>query len=60
MNKKTLNLPLTLVNAVLQYLDTKPYGEVNQLVQTIHQVAQPQLAQAQQEANSEQTNANVN
>ena len=46
MNERTLNLPLTLVNAILQYLDTKPYGEVNQLVQTIHQVAQPQLTQA--------------
>jgi hypothetical protein len=49
MDEKTINLPLNLVNNLLQYMGTKPYGEVYQLVQAIQQVAAPQLTEAPQE-----------
>jgi len=49
MNEQTITLPLNLVNGVLQYLGTRPYGEVYQLVQALQQVAAPQLTEAPQE-----------
>jgi hypothetical protein len=42
--QKTVALPLDLVNAVFQYLGTKPYQEVHQLVGAIQQSAQSQLS----------------
>jgi hypothetical protein len=42
--QKTVVLPLDLVNAVFQYLGTKPFQEVHQLVGAIQQAVQPQLA----------------
>ena len=41
--QKTVALPLDLVNAVFQYLGTKPFQEVHQLVGAIQQAVQPQL-----------------
>jgi hypothetical protein len=41
--QKTVALSLDLVNGVLQYLATKPFQEVFQLVNAIQQQAQGQL-----------------
>ena len=41
--QKTVVLPLDLVNAVFQYLGTKPFQEVHQLVGAIQQSVQGQL-----------------
>lgn len=43
MNDTKINLTLNLVNAVLQYLGTRPYGEVFQIVQEIQAQAIPQV-----------------
>jgi hypothetical protein len=43
MNDVKITLTLPLVNAVLQYLGTRPYQEVFPLVQEIHAQATPQL-----------------
>ena len=43
MNDKKIELSLSLVNAVLQYLGTRPYGEVFQIVQEIQLQAIPQV-----------------
>ena len=43
MNDQNVTLPLGLVNAVLQYLATRPYQEVFPLVQEIQAVVIPQL-----------------
>lgn len=43
MNEQTVTLSLGLVNGVLQYLGTRPYGEVFQLVQAIQEQAIPQI-----------------
>jgi hypothetical protein len=43
MNEQSITLSLGLVNGVLQYLGTRPYGEVFQLVQAIQEQAIPQI-----------------
>lgn len=44
MNPDTkINLTLGLVNGILQYLGTRPYGEVFQIVQEIQAQAIPQI-----------------
>jgi hypothetical protein len=43
MNEQNITLSLNLVNGVLQYLGTRPYGEVFQLVQAIQEQAIPQI-----------------
>ena len=43
MNDTKINLTLNLVNAVLQYLGTRPYQEVFPLVQEIQAQALPQI-----------------
>lgn len=43
MNEQNITLTLGLVNGVLNYLGTRPYGEVFQLVQAIQEQAIPQL-----------------
>ncbi len=43
MTEKNITLPLNLVNGILEYLGTKPYGEVYKLVQVIQHTAAPQL-----------------
>lgn len=53
MNDQKIELSLPLVNAVLQYLGTKPYQETFQLIQAIQEQAIPQMpmpAAAQPEA----------
>ena len=45
---KTLTLSTELVNAVLQYLGTRPFQEVNQLISGLQAEAGPQV-QASQE-----------
>jgi hypothetical protein len=43
MNDQKIELSLNLVNGVLQYLGTKPFQEVFQLVQAIQEQAIPQM-----------------
>ena len=43
MNDQNIALSLNLVNGMLQYLGTRPYGEVFQLVQAIQEQAIPQI-----------------
>jgi hypothetical protein len=43
MNEQNITLSLNLVNGVLQYLGTRPYGEVFQMVQAIQEQAIPQI-----------------
>ncbi len=38
-----VKLSLQLVNGVLNYLSTRPYGEVFQIVNAIHGEVQPQI-----------------
>jgi hypothetical protein len=40
---ETIKLPLNLMNAVLQYLGTRPFVEVAQLIQAIQKEAAEQL-----------------
>ena len=40
-----IELSLNLVNGILNYLGSKPFGEVNQLIQAIQQEAAPQVPQ---------------
>lgn len=43
MNEQNITLSLGLVNGILNYLGTRPYGEVFQIVQAIQEQAIPQL-----------------
>jgi len=43
MNDQKIALTLPLLNAVLQYLGTKPYQETAQLIQAIQEQAIPQM-----------------
>ncbi len=43
MDDKKIELSLALVNGILQYLGTRPYGEVFPLVQEIQAQAIPQV-----------------
>ena len=43
MEDKKIELSLNLVNAVLQYLGTRPYSDVFPLVQAIQEQAIPQV-----------------
>ena len=47
MNEQNINLTVPLLNGVLQYLGTRPYGEVFQLVQAIQEQAAPQVTAAE-------------
>jgi hypothetical protein len=38
-----VKITLQLVNGILQYLGTRPYGEVFQIVNAIHAEVQPQI-----------------
>jgi hypothetical protein len=46
---KTLTLSTDLVNAVLQYLGTRPFQEVAQLINGIQSEAGPQVQAAKEE-----------
>ena len=52
--QKTVALPLELVNAVFQYLGTKPFQEVHQLVGAIQQSVQGQLDSSDEVAEAPQ------
>lgn len=43
MNDQKIELTLNLVNGILQYLASRPYGEVAALVQEIQAQAIPQV-----------------
>jgi hypothetical protein len=43
MNDQKIELTLPLVNAILQYLGTRQYQEVFNLIQAIQEQATPQL-----------------
>ena len=47
MNEQ-ITLTVPLVNGILQYLGTRPYGEVFQLVQAIQEQAAAQVKPAQE------------
>ena len=36
MENQEIKLPITLINSILQYLATRPYAEVAQLIAEIH------------------------
>jgi hypothetical protein len=42
MNEE-VKMSLQLVNGILQYLGTRPYGEVFQIVNAVHAEVQPQI-----------------
>jgi hypothetical protein len=42
MNEE-VKMSLQLVNGILQYLGTRPYGEVFQVVNAVHAEVQPQI-----------------
>ena len=46
-----IKLPVNLVNAVLQYLGTRPFVEVAQLIQAIQEEAAKQAPPAEEKAN---------
>jgi hypothetical protein len=50
MSDQAITLTLPLLNGVLQYLVTRPYAEVFQLVQAIQEQATPQVKAAEPEA----------
>ena len=43
MNDQNVTLKLSLVNAILQYMGTKPFQEVFQLVQEVQNAVVPQI-----------------
>ena len=43
MNDQKVELTLPLVNGILQYLGSRPFQEVFQLVNAIHEQATPQI-----------------
>ena len=45
---KTLTVSTELLNAVLQYLGTRPFQEVNQLIAGLQAEAGPQVKEAQE------------
>lgn len=48
-----ISLSTNLINGVLQYLGTKPFAEVSQLIQAIQQEAQGQVPPAEPDLVSE-------
>ena len=43
MQDHDVKLKLSLINGLLNYLGTRPYGEVFQLVGALHNEVQPQI-----------------
>lgn len=50
MNDQNITLTLPLLNGIMQYLGTRPYNEVFQLVAAIQEQAAPQVKAAEPEA----------
>lgn len=44
MNEQKIELTLSLINSVMQYLGTRPYAEVVALISAIQEQAAPQLS----------------
>lgn len=55
MSEQNITLSLGLVNGILNYLGTRPYGEVFQIVQAIQEQAIPQLPTPAPDASPEGT-----
>lgn len=43
MDDKKVEVTIPLIDGILQYLNSRPYGEVVNLVQAIHQQVLPQV-----------------
>jgi hypothetical protein len=43
MNDQKVEVSLSLMNGILQYLGTRPYQEVFQVIGAIHDQVQPQI-----------------
>jgi len=54
MNDKKIELTLGLVNAVMQYLGTRPYAEVADMIQAIREQAIPQVPMPEEAKSAEQ------
>jgi hypothetical protein len=54
MNDKKIELTLGLVNAVMQYLGTRPYAEVTDMIQAIREQAIPQVPMPETKADVEE------
>jgi hypothetical protein len=52
MNEQNITLTLPLVNAVMQYLGSRPYAEVFQLMHAIQAQAAPQVQQTEPSSDS--------
>lgn len=48
MQDQDINLRLSLLNGVLNYLGTRPYGEVASIIQAIQEQAGPQVNMPEQ------------
>ena len=49
-----IQLNLSLINGILNYLGTRPYGEVFQIVQAIQEQAGPQVPTPEAEPESQE------
>ena len=54
MEDKKIELSLSLVNGVLQYLGTRPYQEVYQLIDGMKEAAKPPMTPLQEVPTEEQ------
>jgi hypothetical protein len=54
MSEKSITLTVPLINGILQYLGTRPYGEVFQLVQAVQEQAAPQVKKPDAESEPSQ------
>lgn len=54
MNDKKIELTLGLLNAVMQYLGTRPYAEVADMIQAIREQAIPQVPMPEEAKPAEQ------
>ena len=43
MQDQKIEISLSLINGLLNYLRTRPYGEVAAVIQAIHEQAAPQI-----------------
>jgi hypothetical protein len=48
MQDQDITLKLSLLNGLLNYLGTRPYGEVAQIIQAIQEQAAPQVKMPEQ------------
>jgi hypothetical protein len=60
MNEQKIELSLPLINGLLQYLGSRPYGEVFNLINAIHEQATPQIQVPQAPSTDEAYKAPTN